>query len=164
MPTDPFDAIKSLNRIDEDVIKGARKQVIKSTDLIIVTVRDSTRDASFFLTRLGRELRNLIQWNGTIIGLGPDEKLSTLSEPAARELYLQLKDRFEGVKATNGEILIGQIWKSNDRRNPGRKVEVVQIGNTHAIIKNTTSGVKTRVSIAGFKDKSRGYSLVECPG
>jgi hypothetical protein len=148
---------------DEDSIRGSRKQVVNSTDIVVVTTKDTSRDVSFFMTRLSRELRNVIGWNGIIISLGPEENLKTLSEPAARELYLHLKDRFEGKKATNGEILIGQVWKSNDTRAPDRKVEILEVGNTHAVVKNLRNNVRTRISLKGFKDSSRGYSLLETP-
>jgi hypothetical protein len=144
---------------DEDSICGSRKQVVNSTDIVVVTTKDTSRDVSFFMTRLSRELRNVIGWNGIIISLGPEENLKTLSEPAARELYLHLRDRFEGAKATNGEILVGQVWKSNDSRAPDRKVEIMEVGNTHAVVKNLRNNVRTRISLKGFKDSSRGYSL-----
>jgi hypothetical protein len=153
------DVIRKIRYIDEDVISGSKRQTVRSTDVVIISMKDASRDTSFFVTRLSRELRNTIGWNGIMISLGPDEDLKTISEPAARELYFHLKERFEGSKATEGEILVGQVWRSADKRTPDRKVEVVQLGNVYIKIKNLKSGVVTRVSLAGFKDKSRGYKL-----
>jgi len=159
MPMTNEDMIRKVKCIEEDVISGAKKQVVSSSDIVIITTKDVSRDMSFFVTRLSRELRNLIGWRGIMISLGPDESLKTLSEPAARELYLQLKERFEGLKSTNGEILVGQVWKSNDSRAPDRKVEIMEVGNTHAVVKNLRNNVRTRISLKGFKDSSRGYKL-----
>jgi hypothetical protein len=66
-------------------------------------------------------------------------------------------------------VRLGQIWADNDPRGYGRKVRVVEIGDTHATVElhqprhpvsSAKPGRRTRIRLDRFRPTSTGYRLV----
>lgn len=60
----------------------------------------------------------------------------------------------------------GQVWEDLDPRHAKegvpRMVEVVSVGHTHAVVKNTVSGVRVTILLERFRGGKRtGYKLCE---
>jgi hypothetical protein len=65
---------------------------------------------------------------------------------------------------------IGQVWQDNDPRGYGRKVRIVEIGETHAVVELTVPrgaghlhakhGRRTRIRLDRFRPTSTGYRYV----
>jgi hypothetical protein len=59
----------------------------------------------------------------------------------------------------------GQIWQDNDSRyrrdTEIRKVEVLEVGETHATCKNYPSGKITKIQLKRFKPNNTGYRLIK---
>jgi len=64
------------------------------------------------------------------------------------------------------EVRVGQIWADNDKRSRGRKVRVVEVGETHATVEEVVTGWtgrpprRTRIRLDRFRPTSTGYRLV----
>lgn len=58
------------------------------------------------------------------------------------------------------EVKVGQVWEDCDRRMHGRRVEVLEVDATHALVKVATTGRRTRIRLDRFKPVSTGYRLV----
>ncbi|WP_442803620.1 hypothetical protein OG411_29815 [Streptomyces pseudogriseolus] len=62
---------------------------------------------------------------------------------------------------------VGQIWQDNDPRTYGRKVRIVEIGETHALVElhqprgaghnAAKPGRRTRIRLDRFRPTSTGY-------
>ena len=61
-------------------------------------------------------------------------------------------------------VRIGQIWADNDSRGFDRKIRVVSLNETHAIVEPVPAYPKgkgkTRIRLDRFKPTSTGYRLV----
>lgn len=64
---------------------------------------------------------------------------------------------------------IGQIWQDNDPRGYGRKVRIVEVGDTHAVVELYTPrdgggvirpGRRTRIRLNRFRPTSTGYRYI----
>ena len=64
---------------------------------------------------------------------------------------------------------VGQVWQDNDPRGYGRKVRIVEIGDTHAVVElhsprqpvsNAKPGRRTRIRLDRFRPTSTGYRYV----
>jgi len=61
-------------------------------------------------------------------------------------------------------VRVGQVWADNDSRGFNRKIRVVEIGETHAVVEACDYGKKrTRIRLDRFKPTSTGYRLVKEP-
>ena len=69
----------------------------------------------------------------------------------------------------NSTPAIGQIWEDNDPRGYGRKVRIVEIGDTHAVVElhqprppvsSAKPGRRTRIRLDRFRPTSTGYRYV----
>ncbi|MGW9397284.1 hypothetical protein [Streptomyces sp. NPDC055642] len=68
---------------------------------------------------------------------------------------------------------VGQIWQDNDPRGYGRKVRIVEIGDTHAVVElhqprnvghsGAKPGRRTRIRLDRFRPISTGYRYVGTP-
>ena len=70
---------------------------------------------------------------------------------------------------TTPTVRVGQVWADNDKRSHGRRVRVVELDGTHAIVTQVDiRGVvdsrrrerRTRIRLDRFKPTSTGYRLV----
>ena len=60
---------------------------------------------------------------------------------------------------------VGQIWQDNDPRGSGRRIRIVEVGETHATVelhqpRSTSSarpGRRTRIHLDRFRPTSTGY-------
>lgn len=60
------------------------------------------------------------------------------------------------------DIRVGQVWKDNDKRSAGRRVRVVEVNFTHAVVQDPSGrGRRTEIRLDRFKPTSTGYRLVE---
>lgn len=65
---------------------------------------------------------------------------------------------------------VGQIWQDNDKRSYGRRVRIVEIDGTHAVVELVTGrgvghadakpGRQTRIRLDRFRPISTGYRYV----
>lgn len=61
---------------------------------------------------------------------------------------------------------VGQIWQDNDPRGPRRRVRIVEIDATHAVVVvhasdgNAKPGRRTRIRLDRFRPISTGYRYV----
>ncbi|MDH6610259.1 hypothetical protein M2164_005894 [Streptomyces sp. SAI-208] len=65
---------------------------------------------------------------------------------------------------------VGQIWQDNDKRSYGRKVRIVELGDTHALVElhvprgagdqHARPGRRTRIRLDRFRPTSTGYRYV----
>jgi hypothetical protein len=100
-------------------------------------------------------------WRGTIIGLGPNEKLDALPLPAVRELTHRFHALLEQENAI--EVMPGQIWESTDKRDQKSRIEILQVAATHVLVKHIKTDNRTTVKLESFKgSKTRGaaYKMV----
>ncbi len=70
---------------------------------------------------------------------------------------------------------VGQVWQDNDPRGYGRRIRIVEIGDTHAVVElhqprrvghNTAKpGRRTRIRLDRFRPTSTGYRYIgdACP-
>ena len=58
-------------------------------------------------------------------------------------------------------VSVGQTWKDNDPRCPGRYLRVLSIEGDYAICSVVNTVRKTRVALSRFKPGSTGYTQVE---
>lgn len=68
---------------------------------------------------------------------------------------------------------VGQIWADNDPRGYGRKVRIVELDATHAIVElavprgaghmHAKPGRRTRIRLDRFRPMSTGYRYVDGP-
>lgn len=72
-------------------------------------------------------------------------------------------------------VRVGQIWQDNDKRGYGRRVRVVEVDETHALVElhvprgaghmHAKPGRRTRIRLDRFRPTSTGYRLVQdAPG
>ncbi|MEY9876608.1 hypothetical protein ABH931_006118 [Streptacidiphilus sp. MAP12-33] len=69
----------------------------------------------------------------------------------------------------NPTVRVGQIWQDNDPRSYGRKLRVLEVGDTHALVElhqprrdtNAKRGRQTRIRLDRFKPTSTGYRLIQ---
>ncbi|GAA3217920.1 hypothetical protein ACFP63_08835 [Oerskovia jenensis] len=54
----------------------------------------------------------------------------------------------------------GQIWADNDKRSAGRRVTVLSVGQTHALVE-TSLLRRTSIRLDRFRPTSTGYRLVK---
>lgn len=68
------------------------------------------------------------------------------------------------------EVKVGQVWADNDARARGRTLEVLEVGENHAVCKVltparfanvSTTGRTVRIMLRRFKPNSTGYRLLE---
>jgi hypothetical protein len=69
------------------------------------------------------------------------------------------------------EVRVGQVWRDNDKRACGRKVRVVEIDGTHAVVElhqarsvghqGAKPGRRTRIRLDRFRPTATGYVLVQ---
>ena len=67
-------------------------------------------------------------------------------------------------------VHVGQIWQDNDKRSVGRKVRIVEVGDTHADAELVTArdgghreakpGRRSRIRLDRFRPTATGYRLV----
>jgi hypothetical protein len=73
-------------------------------------------------------------------------------------------------------VRVGQVWADNDKRAEGRRVRVVEVGRTHAVVElvdqrgrpargheaqqKAEAGRRTRIRLDRFRPTSTGYRLV----
>jgi len=65
---------------------------------------------------------------------------------------------------------VGQVWQDNDPRGYGRKVRIVEIGETHAVVELVAAravghqqakpGRRTRIRLDRFRPTSTGYRYI----
>lgn len=64
---------------------------------------------------------------------------------------------------------VGQIWQDNDPRSYGRKLRIVEIGDTHALVElhqprlpvsSAKPGRRTRIRLDRFRPTSTGYRYI----
>lgn len=65
---------------------------------------------------------------------------------------------------------VGQVWQDNDPRGYGRKLRIVEISDTHAIVELVTArsvghqqakpGRRTRIRLDRFRPTSTGYRYI----
>lgn len=70
----------------------------------------------------------------------------------------------------NPQPAIGQIWQDNDPRSYGRKVRIVEIADTHAVVElhqprgaghhGAKPGRRTRIRLDRFRPTGTGYRYV----
>lgn len=63
-------------------------------------------------------------------------------------------------------VAVGEIWVDGDRRNNDhdgspRRLKVVAIGDTHAVVANMTTGHRSTVKLSNFSGKPKKLSRVE---
>ncbi|MGW0033629.1 hypothetical protein ACWDXD_27930 [Streptomyces sp. NPDC003314] len=65
---------------------------------------------------------------------------------------------------------VGQIWQDNDPRSYGRKVRIVELTDTHAVVElhqprhpvsSAKPGRRTRIRLDRFRPTSTGYRYVD---
>ncbi|HEU4751613.1 MAG TPA: DUF6354 family protein [Armatimonadota bacterium] len=67
------------------------------------------------------------------------------------------------------DVRPGQIWADNDKRSAGRKVRVVEVGETHATVEQVITGQTARkprrslIRLDRFRPTSTGYRLISDP-
>ncbi|MDX3230571.1 hypothetical protein [Streptomyces sp. ME19-01-6] len=71
---------------------------------------------------------------------------------------------------TNPTPAVGQIWQDNDPRSNSRKVRIVEIDGTHAVVElhqprlpvsSAKPGRRTRIRLDRFRPTSTGYRYVD---
>jgi hypothetical protein len=64
---------------------------------------------------------------------------------------------------------VGQIWQDNDKRGYGRKVRIIEITETHALVelyqprhatRSWANGRRTRIRLDRFRPTSTGYRYI----
>lgn len=67
---------------------------------------------------------------------------------------------------------VGQIWQDNDPRSYGRRVRIVAIDGTHAVVElhqprlpvsSAKPGRRTRIRLDRFRPTSTGYRYITTP-
>lgn len=59
-------------------------------------------------------------------------------------------------------VKVGQIWADNDKRLNGRRIKVLEVGDTHATVASPTGiGPHTKIRLTRFRPISTGYRLLE---
>jgi hypothetical protein len=58
-------------------------------------------------------------------------------------------------------VAVGQRWKECDKRMAERTVEVIEIVDKYAFVKNVQTGKKSRIALKNFRPNSRGYVKIE---
>lgn len=74
------------------------------------------------------------------------------------------KEAPDGVPNENNKYGVAkdQVWVDGDPRQRGmRHVRIVQVGETHAKVKNIDNGVQSLVKLSSFSGKGRDYRLLE---
>lgn len=62
---------------------------------------------------------------------------------------------------TKGEIWVDGDKRNADHRGPLRRVKVLTVGDTHAVVVNLTSGYRSAIKLANFSGKPRKLSRQE---
>lgn len=142
-----------------DFVTAVRKMKAKPTDSFVIhlSTNNIERPREYM-----DELRKAMPagWRGTFICLGPDEKIDTLSLPAARELNLHLQSLLE--RENDIGVQVGQIWESLDKRDQKRRIEIVCVTSTQVLTKHLETGKRTAIKPESFQSGKRGaaYKLV----
>lgn len=135
-----------------DFVKKLRKLEVKPTDSFIVhlTTNEPERIRDYM-----HEIRKAMPegWRGTIIGLGPNEKLDALPLPAVRELTHRFHALLEQENAV--EVMPGQVWESLDKRDQKSLIEILQVASANVLVKHTNTGNKTTVKRESFKSSGK---------
>lgn len=59
------------------------------------------------------------------------------------------------------DVQVGQVWIDNDSRGYGRRMEILEIDETHAVTKSPSGrGRTTRIRLDRFRPNSTGYRLL----
>lgn len=65
-------------------------------------------------------------------------------------------------------VKAGQVWADNDKRSEGRKVRILSVGETHAVVEqyvprgsSAKPGRQTQIRLDRFRPTSTGYRLVQ---
>ena len=67
--------------------------------------------------------------------------------------------------AEQDQVEVGQVWEDNDPRSAGRRLRVLAVDATHAIVQSPTGlGRKTRIRLDRFRATSTGYRRISPPG
>lgn len=54
----------------------------------------------------------------------------------------------------------GQVWEDLDKRQSGRQVRVVSVGDGKAVVEPLAGGTRTRLSVSRMHKHSTGFRLV----
>lgn len=67
-------------------------------------------------------------------------------------------------------VRVGQIWADNDKRSHGRRIRIVAVDSTHALVElyvprgaghvHAKPGRRTRIRLDRFRPTSTGYRLI----
>jgi hypothetical protein len=145
-----------------DIVKEVRKLRAKPTDSFVVQLATNEPERS---RTCMEEIRKAMPegWRGTIISLGPNEKIDALSLPAARELNTKLASILEQEHAL--DVWPGQIWESLDKRDRQSRVEIVQLkaSTNQVLVKHLKTGKQTLIKMDRFRGGKRGagYRIVQ---
>lgn len=67
-------------------------------------------------------------------------------------------------------VCVGQVWEDCDKRSAGRRIIVIKVGDTHAIVEPyppVAQGARpprrTRIRLTRFRPTSNGYRFVRGP-
>lgn len=67
------------------------------------------------------------------------------------------------------EPAVGQIWQDNDKRGYGRRIRIVEITGTHAVVEQVVGrdhaqaqpGRRTRIRLDRFRPTRTGYRYID---
>ena len=106
------------------------------------------------------EIARLLTNNAIAVMMQPAEPPADLKEQSAVDKSYPATVR-KKIEANRGRLKVGQVWREMDKRVTNRRVRIIEIGPTHAVVANVHQpSLVTRIRIDRFKPGSTGFELV----